>query len=295
MWQYSGWHRLLTKGLGQQGSRCRCRCHRRGAPARPPHNRCLSCAEPGQHAQCGEEEAVPAADRGHPHPGGPAALQGTQCCKAELPVAVAAPVWCVCVVRGVLPSVLPQPRRFLAALPPLGPCMHPACAHCATPLQHVMADMDARWRDDDGTFAGRLAAADPKTAALCSRLFNECFGGFVSGQVAGRWRLPGANRVAALCSCNCLCACSPPRPLACRHAGGDAAHGGRDAGRAQIPAQVGSWYWCCPLVLPRCWCCLVLLVPGAAVTAAVGYQQAAAGCSLQREHPKQLRLADWRF
>ena len=47
----------------------------------------------------------------------------------------------------------------------------------AGPLQHVLDDLDARWRDDDGTFAGRLAAADPKTAALCSRIFNECFGG----------------------------------------------------------------------------------------------------------------------
>ena len=55
-----------------------------------------------------------------------------------------------------------------------------------------MDDMDARWRDDGGTFAGHLAAADPKTAALCSRLFNECFGGFVIGQ------LPGARCTAKL-------------------------------------------------------------------------------------------------
>ncbi|EFN55215.1 hypothetical protein CHLNCDRAFT_134457 [Chlorella variabilis] len=41
--------------------------------------------------------------------------------------------------------------------------------------KHVLDDIDARWRDEEGTFAGRLAAADPKTAGLCSRLFNECF------------------------------------------------------------------------------------------------------------------------
>lgn len=44
-------------------------------------------------------------------------------------------------------------------------------------VQHILDDIDGRWRDVEGTFAGRLAAADPKTASLCSRLFNECFGG----------------------------------------------------------------------------------------------------------------------
>lgn len=43
-------------------------------------------------------------------------------------------------------------------------------------MQHMLEDIDSRWRDQDGTFAGRLAAADPKTASLCSRLFNECYG-----------------------------------------------------------------------------------------------------------------------
>lgn len=51
-------------------------------------------------------------------------------------------------------------------------------AHTAEDLVHykkVLDDIDERWRDEEGTFAGRLVAADPKTAALCSRLFNECF------------------------------------------------------------------------------------------------------------------------
>lgn len=89
-------------------------------------------------------------------------------------------------------------------------------------LQKVLDDIDARWRDEEGTFAGahrfgrphttgmnasapwtactrqqacsgvmrarmrhvcpslacagKLAAADAKTAGLCSRLFNECYG-----------------------------------------------------------------------------------------------------------------------
>ncbi|KAL4418732.1 hypothetical protein ABPG77_001789 [Micractinium sp. CCAP 211/92] len=50
--------------------------------------------------------------------------------------------------------------------------------HTHEDLQHfrkVLDDIDARWRDAEGTFAGRLASADPKTASLCSRLFNECY------------------------------------------------------------------------------------------------------------------------
>ncbi|PSC69848.1 hypothetical protein C2E20_6606 [Micractinium conductrix] len=51
-------------------------------------------------------------------------------------------------------------------------------AHTTEDLRHyrrILDDVDGRWRDEEGTFAGRLAAADPKAAALCSRLFNECF------------------------------------------------------------------------------------------------------------------------
>ncbi|KAL4428371.1 hypothetical protein ABPG75_002460 [Micractinium tetrahymenae] len=50
--------------------------------------------------------------------------------------------------------------------------------HTHEDLQHfrkVLDDIDERWRDAEGTFAGRLASADPKTAGLCSRLFNECY------------------------------------------------------------------------------------------------------------------------
>lgn len=51
-------------------------------------------------------------------------------------------------------------------------------AHTKEDLAHfkkVLDDIDARWRDEEGTFAGKLAAADAKTAGLCSRLFNECY------------------------------------------------------------------------------------------------------------------------
>ena len=79
----------------------------------------------------------------------------------------------------------------------------------AAPLQHMLDELDGRWRDGEGTFAGaaappgrrrppraaaagarpaqqgpcpprervaagKLAGADPRTAALASRLFNEC-------------------------------------------------------------------------------------------------------------------------
>jgi hypothetical protein len=77
-------------------------------------------------------------------------LQGKQRCKLDC--------WCRCnACAGPAPYV------------PASPC-NLWTSRCA-PLQHVLNELDARWRDEDGPFAGRLPAADTKTAPLRSHLF----------------------------------------------------------------------------------------------------------------------------
>lgn len=60
--------------------------------------------------------------------------------------------------------------------------------HTINRPQKILDDIDSRYRDEEGSFAGHWAAADPKTVAAASRAFNECFG-------ARRW--PGGEAAAS--------------------------------------------------------------------------------------------------
>jgi hypothetical protein len=51
-------------------------------------------------------------------------------------------------------------------------------AHTLEDVQHykyVLSHLDQRWRDEEGAFAGALAASDPALAASCSALWTECY------------------------------------------------------------------------------------------------------------------------
>lgn len=116
-----------------------------------------------------------AASREAARHGGPAAAavappSTTRPCPPNLPPLTTRPCPPAAACRS-LANLLSVLRRRLTVLKD-----EPHTTEDLAHYQRVLDDVDARWRDEEGTFAGRLAAADPKTAQMCSRLFNECFG-----------------------------------------------------------------------------------------------------------------------
>ena len=129
--------------------------------------------------------------------------------------------------------------------------------------------------------AGKLAAADAKTAGLCSRLFNECYGagrgprvvfacmtvarGMLQSQAGaaeapskarrrwGQWMDSSGTLIATLHKPDAAL------PNSCTRAGGDAALGSscRSTSVSALLPQLTSMAWACPACTPfiaqTCW------------------------------------------